>query len=100
MNAFEASARAKKVRAMVLYFDVEFARLDVDPLREADRVIAALRDMTDEQLTLHFVLAGQRPSRDGKSGQTFADIIAVYGARAFESENDDTVATKRIGGLN
>lgn len=92
---FEASARARKVRAMVLYFDITFARANVDPIREASRVIAALNDMTEGQLTLHFVLAGQRPSRDGKRGETFSELIAVYAARDFEFKN--IVAARRIG---
>lgn len=94
-NQFESAARAKKVRSMTLYFDITFARLNIDPIREADRVIAALHDMSEGQLTLHFVLAGQRPSRDGKRGETFSELIAVYATRDFESKN--IVAARRIG---
>lgn len=94
-NQFEASARRKKVRALTLYFDIAFARLDTHPFEQPDRVIRALREMTEEQFALHCILAAQKPPHDGKRGETFSELIAVYAARDFESKN--IVAARRIG---
>lgn len=93
-NQFAAAARARKVRALCVYFDVVFARLDVDPIREADKVVIALRELSEEQWRLHAIVAGQRPP----SQETVAEIIAVYEGRTFESEN--VVASQRFGGMN
>lgn len=93
-NEFAERGRAKKVRALCLYFDVEFARLDVDPIRQAGRVVKALREMTPEQWVGHAIIAGQKPP----SLESQSEIIAVYVAREFETEN--VVAGKRIGGFN
>lgn len=93
-NPFEQAARARKVLAMTLYFDIEFAKRDVDPVRDATRVVEYLRALTKEEWAMHAVRAGQNPPKD----ESQAEIIAVYVAREFEAEN--VVASKRIGWAN
>lgn len=94
-NQFALAARAKKVLALCIYFDIEFARrLDVDPVLDAGRVARALREMTQKQWVQHAILAGQRPP----SLESQAEIIAIYVAREFEAEHK--VASRRIGWAN
>lgn len=94
-NQFAAAARARKVRALCLYFDVEFARrLNIDPIRQAGSVIRALRKLTQLEWAQHAVLAGQRPP----SLESQAEVVAVYAAREFEA--DSPVASRRIGQAN
>lgn len=94
-NQFEAAHRARRVRTMVVYFDIAFARLNVDPIREAKRVADALREMTDEQWRQHSLLAVLRKP---PSTETKRDIIATYEARVIESQSQGLVAYARIGG--
>jgi hypothetical protein len=85
LNDYARAARDKKVRALVIYFDIEFARREVDPidsLREPAKMIDALRALTQEEWKLHAVLAGQRPpSFDSQN-----EVVAQYVKRVFELE--------------
>lgn len=90
-NSFAQAARARKVRALVIYLDVEFARRDIDPIRQAGRVANDLRKRTEEDWKLIAILAGQKPPSD----ESVTDIIAVYEARVIQAQ-----APKRSGGFN
>lgn len=95
-NAFAQLARAKKVRAMVQYFDRRFLSVGRCPFREAGELADMLRDSVSEnEWTHHAILAGQNKP----SAETVALIIKEYEDRAALRPTN-VVPIRKYGGIN
>jgi hypothetical protein len=97
-NSFADAARARKVAAMVRYFDRRFIAVGRCPYREAAELATMLREsVSDEQWKHHAVLAGQKKP----SVTSIALIIAEYEKRAAErAEPTDVLPIRKYGGVN
>lgn len=98
-NSFAEAARARKVAAMVRYFDRRFIAVGRCPYREAAELAAMLRDSVSEhQWKHHAVLAGQNKP----SATTIALIIAEYEKRAAERADpaSNVLPLRKYGGMN
>lgn len=95
-NSFADSARAKKVAAMVRYFDRRFYLVGRNPHTDAAEIASMLRDSVSEsEWAHHAIQAGQNKP----SATTVALIIKVYEDRAA-ARAENVVPIRRFAGVN
>ncbi len=96
-NSYAEAARAKKILAMVQFFDRRFIAVGRCPYREASDLADMLRGCSEDQWKHHAVQAGQNKP----SSTTVALIIKVYEDRAAERATINNVTSiRRYGGVN
>lgn len=97
-NQFEQINRAKKVAALVAYFD-EFmgvCGLGLDPQKDATAMVMTLESMKDHIWEHHAVVGCGQPKTP--SAETRREVIAAYQGRVVPYEaSEDEPQTRRAG---